>query len=74
ALPHFFSGSLTIASRSFCSSANRIFRMQGVHRMLLHAERLRFSHPDGGAVDVSAPLDREFQKALDLFGWQVDTV
>jgi len=25
-------------------------------------------------VDVSAPLDREFQKALDLFGWQVDTV
>ena len=43
--------------------------MQGVHRMLLHAERLRFPHPDGGAVDVSAPLDREFQKALDLFGW-----
>ncbi len=48
--------------------------MQGVHRMLLHAERLRFPHPGGGAVDVSAPLDREFQKALDLFGWQVDTV
>jgi len=51
---------------------NRIFRMQGVHRMLLHAERLRFPHPEGGNVDVSAPLDREFQKALDLFGWQVD--
>ena len=32
------------------------------------------SHPDGGSVDVSAPLDREFQKALDLFGWQVDAV
>jgi len=40
--------------------------------MLLHAERLRFPHPDGGTVDVRAPLDREFQKALDLFGWQVD--
>ena len=53
---------------------NRIFRMQGVHRMLLHAERLRFPHPEGGNVDVSAPLDRQFQKALDLFGWQVDAV
>ena len=52
---------------------NRIFRMQGVHRMLLHAERLRFPHPDGGVVDVRAPLDAGFQKALDLFGWQVDT-
>jgi len=50
---------------------NRIFRMQGVHRMLLHAERLRFAHPQGGHVDVSAPLDGPFQKALDLFGWQV---
>ncbi|MDV9042773.1 pseudouridine synthase [Stenotrophomonas sp. RAC2] len=51
---------------------NRIFRMQGVHRMLLHAERLRFPHPDGGMVDVRAPLDRGFQKALDLFGWHQD--
>ena len=42
-----------------------------VHRMLLHAERLRFPHPDGGTVDVRAPVDGEFQKALDLFGWQV---
>jgi AcrR family transcriptional regulator len=49
---------------------NRNFRMQGVHRMLLHAERLRFPHPDGGTVDVRAPVDCEFQKALDLFGWQ----
>ncbi|MNN25402.1 tRNA pseudouridine synthase C [compost metagenome] len=44
--------------------------MQGVHRMLLHAEHLGFPHPhEGGRVDVSAPLDREFQKAMDLFGW-----
>ena len=50
---------------------NRNFRMQGVHRMLLHAERLRFPHPAGGQVDVRAPLDREFQKAMDLFGWQL---
>ncbi|MGV8959836.1 MAG: pseudouridine synthase [Stenotrophomonas sp.] len=51
---------------------NRTFRMQGVHRMLLHAERLRFAHPHSGEmIDVSAPLDREFQKAMDLFGWQL---
>lgn len=50
---------------------NRTFRMQGVHRMLLHAERLRFPHPQtGDVIDVSAPLDREFQRACDLFGWQ----
>ncbi len=52
---------------------NRTFRMKGVHRMLLHAERLRFPHPHTGqTIDVSAPLDREFQKAMDLFGWQPD--
>nr|WP_245625252.1 pseudouridine synthase [Stenotrophomonas chelatiphaga] len=50
---------------------NRIFRMQGVHRMLLHAERLRFPHPDGSTLDVRAPVDAAFQKALDLFGWDV---
>ena len=50
---------------------NRTFRMQGVHRMLLHAERLAFPHPQGGRVDVSAPLDREFGKAMDLFGWSL---
>ena len=50
---------------------NRIFRMQGVHRMLLHAERLRFPHPEGGQIDTHAPVDRAFQKALDLFGWTV---
>lgn len=50
---------------------NRTFRMQGVHRMLLHAERLRFPHPQGALVDVRAPVDTGFQKALDLFGWTV---
>lgn len=46
---------------------NRNFRMQGVHRMLLHAWTLGFSHPVSGApVLVIAPLDREFLKALAL--------
>ena len=46
---------------------NRHFRMLGVHRMLLHAWRLRFAHPATGApVHVEAPLDAEFRKALAL--------
>ncbi|MFZ5636152.1 MAG: pseudouridine synthase [Pseudomonadota bacterium] len=47
---------------------NRAFRALGIHRMLLHAERLRFPHPHGGeTVDAAAPPDAEFAKALDLF-------
>lgn len=49
---------------------NRAFRMRGVHRMLLHAQRLSFLHPaDGRRITVQAPLDAQFQRALDLFGW-----
>ncbi len=49
---------------------NRQFRMRGVHRMLLHAQRLRFVHPHSGQLlDISAPLDAAFTKALELFGW-----
>jgi len=48
---------------------NRAFRMQGVHRMLLHAWRLRFVHPlTGAAVEARAPLDAEFQRALAWLG------
>ncbi len=47
---------------------NRNFRMIGIHRMLLHAQRLQFTHPqDGRRLAVSAPLDAEFSKALGLF-------
>jgi tRNA pseudouridine65 synthase len=48
---------------------NRQFRMLGIHRMLLHAQRLRFAHPQSGvAMCVEAPVtDTEFQKALSLF-------
>ena len=52
---------------------NRMFRMHlGVHRMLLHAWRLAFTHPaDGRAITVESPLDAEFGKALAAFGWTV---
>ncbi len=49
---------------------NRNFRMRGVHRMLLHARRLAFLHPvSGERIVVQAPLDAEWRKTFDLFGW-----
>ncbi len=46
---------------------NRAFRMQGVHRMLLHAWRLQFTHPISGLpIACEAPIDGEFIKALDF--------
>ena len=42
--------------------------MLGIHRMLLHAQRLAFVHPvTGMACDAIAPLDAEFTRALSLF-------
>lgn len=47
---------------------NRNFRMLGIHRMLLHARRLGFTHPATGArIDAEAPPDPEFTRALALF-------
>ena len=47
---------------------NRSFRMLGIHRMLLHAERLAFVHPvTGSRVCAIAPPDAQFQRALRLF-------
>ena len=52
---------------------NRNFRMLGVHRMLLHARRLAFTHPrDGRRLVVEAPVDAEFARALALFGYAAD--
>ncbi len=51
---------------------NRQFRMLGIHRMLLHAQRLGFVHPQSGVpLSIEAPMaDTEFGKALGLFGDQ----
>lgn len=46
---------------------NRAWRMQGIHRMLLHAESLSFAHPHTGEpMQVAAPPDGEFARALAL--------
>jgi tRNA pseudouridine65 synthase len=51
---------------------NRIFRALGVQRMLLHASTLAFVHPRSGErVEVSAPLDTQFERTLALFDWHV---
>lgn len=50
---------------------NRNFRMQGIHRMLLHCEMLRFPHPQTGEmIEVRVPTEGEFNKALALFNTQ----
>lgn len=47
---------------------NRNFRMLGVQRMLLHAERLAFTHPaTGQRLAIGAPPDPAFERALLLF-------
>lgn len=47
---------------------NRSFRMLGIHRMLLHARRLAFTHPHAGErIEALAPTDAEFEKALAFF-------
>ena len=52
---------------------NRAFRMLGIHRMLLHARRLAFVHPlTGMRIDVRAPFDPEFTRALALFAIPLD--
>ncbi|GIX39187.1 MAG: pseudouridylate synthase [Silanimonas sp.] len=52
---------------------NRMFRQHlGVHRMLLHAWRLAFTHPDTGLrLRVAAGLDGEFTRVLAAFGWSL---
>lgn len=50
---------------------NRLFKVHWhVHRLLLHARSLAFTHPrHGGRLRFTAPLDREFQTVIDAFGW-----
>ena len=54
---------------------NRLFQSEWqVSRLLLHAQRLAFTHPASGErLGFSAPLDDEFQRVLDAFGWSDKT-
>lgn len=44
----------------------------GVSRLMLHAHRLDFDHPKGERMSLVAPLDDEFNKVLNCFGWRVN--
>lgn len=52
---------------------NRLYKQYfGVHRMLLHAWRLGFTHPhDGTRIEIEAPLDAEYAGLLARFGWNL---
>jgi tRNA pseudouridine65 synthase len=44
---------------------NRIFRTQhGLVRLALHAASVSFPHPDGGAIEVAAPLPPDMANAI----------
>jgi tRNA pseudouridine65 synthase len=50
---------------------NRLYKQHfGCHRMLLHAWRLDFCHPQTGEpISLRAPLDGEYRALLERFGW-----
>src|SRR3546814_2521507 len=39
------------------------------HKLHLHSRRLRIDHPDGGALDISAPVPDHFAASLDALGF-----
>ncbi|MFT7558581.1 MAG: 23S rRNA pseudouridine955/2504/2580 synthase [Flavobacteriales bacterium] len=45
---------------------NQTMRRRGLKRMFLHAFNLKFTLPDGTALDINAPLPEEFQKGLNV--------
>lgn len=51
---------------------NRLFQSEWqVGRLLLHARRLAFTHPvTGERLAFVAPLDREFRRVIEAFGWR----
>jgi len=52
---------------------NRLFKQYySVHRLLLHAWRLRFDHPvEARRMRIEAPLDAEFSGLLQRFEWKI---
>lgn len=52
---------------------NQLFREKfDVHRLLLHAQSVRFIHPvTQKIVEIVAPVDESFEKLFEAFGWDV---
>lgn len=51
---------------------NKLFREKyDIRRLLLHADSIAFEHPvTKEKIALSAPLDENFRKLFDLFGWE----
>lgn len=41
-------------------------------KLHLHARHIRLPHPNGGMIDVTAPLTGHMQTTWDIFGWDKD--
>ncbi|MET0269921.1 MAG: RluA family pseudouridine synthase [Sphingomonas sp.] len=51
--------------------AQEAFLTGGISRkMHLHARRLRVDHPDGGQVDIRAPLPEHFAESMAMLGFE----
>ena len=46
----------------------RLRELFGVGRMLLHARTVRFAHPGGGVLELTAPLPADMQRPLEALG------
>lgn len=57
-----------------CNKQNRLFKEKWeMTTMLLHASELSFPHPDNGKeVAIQAPLQAEFRRVMELFGWNYE--
>lgn len=53
---------------------NRLFRLRfGCHRLLLHASRIRFRHPeDQRWLEITSPLPEDFRRVLAALGLPPD--
>ena len=54
-----------------CNKQNRLFKSKWeMTTMLLHAEELSFKHPITGIeISITAPLQPEFKRVMDLMNW-----
>jgi tRNA pseudouridine65 synthase len=57
-----------------CNKQNRFFKEQwNMTTMLLHASKLQFNHPISKEdVQISAPVQEEFQRMMKLMGWDLE--
>ena len=43
-----------------------------MHRLHLHARQIELPHPDGGTLNVTAPVSPHFRQSLTVLGLSAD--